>query len=75
MSNTLTRRHIALRIPQDDLAQIDGLAEDYGLTRTAYMIRASTGELHDPIDLEARFRGIEDRLGRVEHMAGLGAFE
>jgi hypothetical protein len=40
-----TRRHVALRIPEHDLADIDRLAGHYGLTRTACMIRAATGEL------------------------------
>ncbi len=69
--STLTRRHVALRIPQDVLAQIDGLAEDYGLTRSAYMIRASTGELEDPTDLRAEFDAIHQRLDRLERLEQL----
>lgn len=67
--STLTRRHVALRIPLDVLAQIDGLAEDHGLTRTAYMIRASTGELEDPTDLRAEFDAIHGRIDRLEQLA------
>ena len=67
--STLTRRHVALRIPQDVLAQIDGLAEDYGLTRTAYMIRASTGELADPTGLRAEFDAFDERLDRLERFS------
>jgi hypothetical protein len=67
--STLIRRHVALRIPQDVLAQIDGLAADFGLTRTAYMIRASTGELEDPTDLHAEFDAIRRRLDRLEQLA------
>jgi hypothetical protein len=67
--STLTRRHVALRVPQDVLAQIDGLAEDHGLTRTAYMIRASTGELDDPTDLHAEFDAIHQRLDRLEQLS------
>ena len=34
--STLIRRHIALRIPQDVLAQIDGLAEDHTASRAPH---------------------------------------
>jgi hypothetical protein len=67
--STSTRRHVALRIPQDVLAQIDRLAEDRGLARTAYMIRASTGELEDPTDLRSEFDAIHGRLDRLERFA------
>ncbi len=65
----MTRRHVALRVPENLLAQIDGLADDYGLTRTAYMIRASTGELKDPTDLRAEFDAIHQRLERLEQLS------
>jgi hypothetical protein len=65
----MTRRHVALRIPENLLAQIDGLAEGFGLTRTAYMIRASTGELDDPTDLGAEFDAIHQRLDRLEQLS------
>ena len=64
-----TRRHVALRIPEQVLAEIDRLADRYGLTRTAYMIRASTGELEDPTDLNTRFDTIHRRLDRLEQFA------
>ncbi len=67
--STLTRRYIALRVPERALAQIDGLAERHGLTRTAYMVRASTGELEDPTDLRAEFDSIQQRLDRLEQLA------
>jgi uncharacterized protein (DUF1778 family) len=69
------RQHISLRIAGDDLALIDKLAADHRLSRTDYMVRASTGELEDPIDLDERFDSIERRLERVERLAGLGVFE
>lgn len=72
---TQTRRHLALRIRPDALAAIDQLTDKHGLSRTDYMVRASTGELHDVIALDARFGAVEDRLARLEHMAGLGAFD
>jgi hypothetical protein len=67
--STLTRRHVALRIPPDVLAQIDGLAEDRGLTRTAYMIRASTGELEDPLEIGAEFDAVHRRIDQLERLA------
>jgi hypothetical protein len=66
---------VSLRISDADLQLIDQLAAEHGLDRTAYMVRASTGELHDPVDLDGRLQAIENRLGRVERMADLGAFE
>jgi hypothetical protein len=68
------RRHVALRIPEADLELIDQLRAKHGLDRTAYLIRAATGQLQDPIDLETRFEQIEERLARVER-ANFGSFD
>ena len=69
MSIAIPRRHLALRIPADALVEIDRLAEEHGLTRTAYMVRASTGELTDPLDLDAALEEIERRISRLEQFA------
>lgn len=65
------RRHMAIRIPEADLAVIDRLANHHRMTRTEYMIRASTGELADPTDIRAelaeRIEWLEQRLDVVEH--------
>ena len=63
------RRHLALRIPEADLAIIDRLAKHHRMTRTEYMIRASTGELADPVDLDAEFEAIHKRLQSLERSA------
>jgi uncharacterized protein (DUF1778 family) len=63
------KRHLALRIAGADLELIDQLAAKHGLTRTDYMVRASTGDLRDPIDLEARFDELDERISRLEGFA------
>ncbi len=63
------RRHVALRVPVTELERIDQLAEGEGLTRTAYMIRASLGEL-DLEPSEDRFNALEIRVMRKERQLG-----
>jgi uncharacterized protein (DUF1778 family) len=63
------RRHMALRIPEADLAIIDQLANQHRMTRTDYMIRASTGELADPTDRQAEHDRLEERVERLEQLA------
>jgi uncharacterized protein (DUF1778 family) len=62
MSTVPQKRHLALRISVPDLELIEQLATERGLNRTDYMVRASTGDLHDSIDLDARFAAIEGDL-------------
>jgi hypothetical protein len=53
-----------------DLQEIDALADAYGLPRTAYMTKASTGspQAH-PAD--RRFDDLELRVARLEAYSGL----
>ena len=53
---------------------IDQLAEEHGLNRTDYMVRASTGDLRDPIDLETRLVEIDRRLSRMEDLTFAAPF-
>lgn len=62
------RRHISLRITEEDLAKIDGLAQEHGLTRTDYIIRACTGDLEDPYRFEDDLIKIKARLLRLERV-------
>lgn len=39
------KRHISLRVRQDDLARIDQLAEQHHQDRTAYMVTMALGEI------------------------------
>ena len=66
---TASKRHLALRISEGDLELIDQLADRYGLNRTEYMVRASTGDLHDPIDVDARLGDLNNRVSRLERLA------
>jgi hypothetical protein len=71
-----TRKHLALRIPENDLDRIDQLAGDRRLTRTEYMIQASTGTLaasgsdpHSGADGHREFAGV----GALAGLGGNGA--
>jgi hypothetical protein len=57
---------ISLRVPDDDLAEIDRRAAARGLNRTEYMRRcALSDDLAETAD-EARFHAIEERLELLE---------
>jgi hypothetical protein len=64
------KRHLAIRIAQDDLNTIDQYAADHGLDRTAYLIKAGLQEL-DEHDLRKRLDDHDKRLERIEHYHGL----
>ncbi len=66
---TTAKRHLALRISEADLELIDQLADQHRLSRTEYMVRASTGDLIDAIDVDARFGELSDRVSRLERLA------
>jgi hypothetical protein len=68
-------RTISMRVPDDDLAEIDRRALAHGYpNRTAFLLGlALSDDLAKTADM-ARFEEIEARLERVERMAGLGAF-
>ena len=63
------KRHLALRINEADLEQIDELANAHRLTRTEYVTRAALGDLDDPIELNARFDALGRRVERLEQVA------
>jgi uncharacterized protein (DUF1778 family) len=63
---TEAKRHLAIRISEPDLALIDELAKRHCMTRTDYIVRACTGELEDPLELQAQFDSIDERLSRLE---------
>ena len=67
------RGPISFRIRPEALAKIDARAQAAGLSRNAYMIRASLGELDDPSAVEERLNDLEARLERVERLQELGA--
>jgi hypothetical protein len=71
MATTAERRHISLRIADEDLSRIDELAEEHGLTRTDYMIRVCTGQLEDPYRFEDDLCNIKVRLLRLERVNGV----
>jgi hypothetical protein len=54
---------ISIRVPDDDLAEIDRRAGELGTTRTGLMLRAVLGGITAD---EERLGRIEDRLDRVE---------
>jgi hypothetical protein len=60
------KRHLAIRIAQDDLDIIDEYAANHGLDRTGYLIKAGLQEL-DERDLHKRLDDHEQRLERIEH--------
>ncbi len=51
-----------MRVPEDQLAQIDKLADKAGLSRTDYVIRCALAG--DPLD--KRLASIDRRLKRLE---------
>lgn len=72
MATTATaRRHISLRVTEEELARIDGFAEEHGLNRTDYIVRTCTGELEDPSRFEQRLAGHEIRLIQLERANGI----
>ena len=65
-----TRKHLALRIPENDLDRIDQLAASRRLTRTEYIIQASTGQLEPTLSgIPERLRDIEAKVARLEEFA------
>jgi hypothetical protein len=58
-----SRVMVSIRVPADQLAEIDRRAEAASSNRTDYMIRAALGG--DPMD--QRLAVIERRLGQLEH--------
>lgn len=69
----MTKRHIAIRISDSDLALIDQHARTLGLDRTAYLVRAGRQEL-DEAGFHQRLDGLEQRIVDLERAANLGAF-
>jgi hypothetical protein len=63
---------ISLRVHDDELARIDRRAGEAGISRTALMLRAVLGAATAD---DRRFEDIEDRIDRLERMAGLGALD
>ena len=66
------RHPIAMRIPEDVLAQIDKRARRVGLSRTEFMIRCSLGEA-DKLSPDVRLDDLEARFDRLERLVSLGA--
>jgi uncharacterized protein (DUF1778 family) len=65
-----TRRPVALRVPDDDLHVIDQEAQARGLSRTDYMIRASTGQLSETQNETAkRLDALEQTVARLTEIA------
>lgn len=61
------RVHTAIRIPADDLAEIDRQARQHDLSRSEYLIRAGTGRLETTeSQLARRLEAVERRLERLE---------
>ena len=72
MAETMSRarRPVALRIPADALETIDHEAERRQLSRTDYMVRASTGTLDDTIsDALRRIETLETEVARLTQLA------
>lgn len=69
MSATVVRRPIAMRIPEQDLAEIDRQANELRLSRTEFMVRASTGGIKTSNTLKDRLDAVEQRLQRLEQVA------
>jgi uncharacterized protein (DUF1778 family) len=57
---------ITLRVPDDDLAEIDRRAKARGLNRTAFMLGLALAEDLARTADEARFEDIEERLSALE---------
>lgn len=54
---------VSVRISADDLAKIEGLAHQAGVSRSAYLVRSGL-DGHTPTD--ERLEKIEKRLGAIE---------
>lgn len=65
--STINRIPTALRIPPDDLAEIDRRAQHYQMSRTEYMIQAATDQLPDSPGI-SRLDSLHERLARVERV-------
>ena len=67
-TDTLKResKTISLRVPGDQLAEIDQRAEAAELTRTEFMIRSALGESLNTRSANERFAQMESRLERLE---------
>jgi uncharacterized protein (DUF1778 family) len=67
----MQRRSIALRIPVDALQVIDQEAQARGLSRTDYIVKASTGTLDETVsETLRRVEKLEqevDRLGQLSY--------
>lgn len=62
----------ALRISEEDLAEIKARAERAELSTTQYMIRAALGELDtEPATLQQQIDATNARLDRLERLAEL----
>jgi hypothetical protein len=59
-------KRISIRVSDQEFENIARLAKQHGLSRTEYLVRLSTGDLEDPLDLRERFHQIEERLARTE---------
>ncbi|MDE2104771.1 MAG: hypothetical protein KGL39_46470 [Patescibacteria group bacterium] len=60
----------ALRVSAQDLNEIDNRAQQYGMTRTDYMIRASLNTLEADDNLVVHeLEQIKERLARLEQQA------
>lgn len=64
--------NVAMRVPAETLEAIDARAATFGLSRTQYMLRASTGELRDPSAVDRELAKINSRLDRLERLVELG---
>ena len=62
---------IALRVPEQDLREIDRRAAAHGRSRTAFLIEAALSEHLAAPEWELRLEEFETRLGRLEELEGL----
>jgi DNA primase large subunit len=62
-----------LRIPDDQLDEIDRRARSYNMKRTEYMIRAALEQLPEHKSTVERFEALEQRLERLESRNGQAA--
>lgn len=59
--------HTALRIPPDDLAEIDRRAQERGISRTALLINSALERLpHHTYSTDERVNELEQRIQRLE---------
>ena len=63
-------RPVAIRIPQDDLQQIDANAAALKLTRTAFIVASATGSLTiNTSSLTDRIDYLEEAVKRLQEFA------